>query len=158
MAGNGFHQMRARILIIVLACSALLPQGACIVLPIPTPERKVLQGKPVAPEQLAFLSPGVTTGKQVVAHLGRPDVIWEEARVYGYNWVMRRGILFWAVGGGYSGAAGITEIPNQHVLLIQLDRQDRVRRFESVVRPPLKSYGDFIKEWVKDSGKTRAKS
>jgi hypothetical protein len=65
------------------------------------------------------------------------------------NWVMRSGVLFWAVGGGYTGAAGLADIPSKHALLIQFDRRNRVRRFESVVRPPLKPYGDFHKEWVK---------
>ena len=142
--------MRARIVILLLA-SALLQSG-CIILPVPTAERKVLEGKPVAPEQLAFLSSGATTKEQVVDRLGEPDVIWEEARVYAYNWVMRSGVLFWAVGGGYTGAAGMEDIPSNHVLLIQFDRSGRVRRHESVVRSPLKSYGDFLKEWVKRSG------
>jgi outer membrane protein assembly factor BamE (lipoprotein component of BamABCDE complex) len=149
--------MRARIAIFLLAL-ALLPQSGCIMLPIPTADRKILEGKPVSPEQFAFLSPGVTTKEQVDNRLGKPDVIWEEARVYGYNWVMRSGVLFWAVGGGYSGAAGLADIPSHHVLLIQFDRRDRVRRFESVVRPPLKPYGDFLKEWVKDAGKSQSVS
>jgi hypothetical protein len=142
--------MRARVVIFLLA-SALLQSG-CIMLPIPTPEKKVLQGKPVTPEQIAFLSPGDTTSAQVVARLGKPDIIWEEARVYAYNWVLRSVVLFWAVGAGGRGAAGLEDLEGRHALLIQFDRHDRVLRYESVVRPPLKSYGDFLKEWVKKPG------
>jgi len=57
------------------------------------------------------------------------------------------------VGAGYSGAAGISDIPKRYILLIKFDDQDRVQRFERAVRPSYKSYGDFLKEWIDDSDK-----
>lgn len=141
-----------RMTIPLLFC-ALISQTGCIVLPIPTQERKVLAGTPVTEEQLAFLVHNVTTKSEVMVHLGSPDVIWEDARLFAYNWVVRQGILVWAVGGGYSGAAGISDIPKPYILLIQFDDQDRVQRFERAVRPSNKSYGDFLKEWIADSDK-----
>jgi outer membrane protein assembly factor BamE (lipoprotein component of BamABCDE complex) len=139
--------------VVPLLLCALISQSGCIVLPIPTQEKKVLEGTPVAEEQLAFLVLGVTTKNEVTARLGSPDVIWEEARLFAYNWAMRQGVLVWAVGGGYSGAAGMSDIPKRYMLLIQFDEQDRVRRFERAVRPSHKSYGDFLEEWVGNSGK-----
>lgn len=144
--------MCVRMIIPLLFC-ALISQTGCILLPIPTQERKVLAGTPVTEEQLVFLALNVTTKSEVTVRLGSPDVIWEEARLFAYNWVMRQGILVWAVGGGYSGAAGISDIPKRYMLLIQFDDQDRVQRFERAVRPPYKSYGDFLKEWIGDSDK-----
>lgn len=141
-----------RMIIPLLFC-ALISQTGCIVLPIPTQESKVLAGTPVTEEQLAFLTLNVTTKSEVTVRLGSPDVIWEEARLFAYNWVVRQGILVWAVGGGYSGAAGIYDVPKHYMLLIQFDDQDRVQRFERVVRPSFKSYGDFLKEWIGDSDK-----
>ena len=144
--------MYARMIIPFLFC-ALISQTGCVFLPIPTQERKVLAGNPVTEEQLVFLDPNVTTKSEVMTRLGSPNVIWEEARLFAYNWEMRQGILIWAVGAYYSGAAGMLDIPKHYMLLIQLDDQDRVQRFERAVRPPYKSYGDFLKEWIGDSYK-----
>lgn len=130
----------------------VLLQG-CIVLPIPTPEHKVLAGKAVNPEQLAFLKPGITTKTEVMNRLGGPDAIWEDARLFVYEWAMRQGVLIWAISGGYTGAAGVEDLEKRYVLLIQFDGRDRVRRFEKVARPPLKPYGDFLKEWLADANK-----
>lgn len=138
---------------------ALISQAGCVFLPIPAQEHKVLAGNPVTEEQLAFLAAGVATKSEVMARLGSPDVIWEEARLFAYNWEMRQGILIWAIGAYYSGAAGISDIPKHYVLLIQFDDRDQVRRFERAVRPPYMSYGDFLKEWVQHSyGKPSAGS
>lgn len=134
----------------VLLC-ALVLQAGCM-LPLPTSERKVLAGKPVSEGQLVFLTPGVTTQREVVERLGDPDVIWEEARLYAYDWVVRQGILLWAVGGGYSGAAGMTDLPRNYMLLIRFDEDGRVQRFERAVRPSLEPYGEFLEEWVARSG------
>lgn len=143
------QSMCVRMMIPFLFC-ALVSQTGCILLPLPTQERKVLAGNPVTEEQLVFLVPNVTSKSEVMTRLGSPDVIWEEARLFVYNWEMRQGILIWAVGAYYSGSAGISDIPKHYLLLIQFDDQDRVRRFERVVRPPYKSYGDFLKEWIGD--------
>jgi len=144
--------MHVRMIIPLLFCS-LISQTGCILLPIPTQERKVLAGTPVTNEQLSFLASDVTMKSEVIDRLGSPDVIWEEARLFAYNWAVRQGILIWAVGGGYSGAAGISDIPKRYILLIQFDDQDRVQRFERAVRPAYKPYGDFLKEWIGDSDK-----
>lgn len=144
--------MCARLLVPFLFCALILQTG-CVLLPMPVEERKVLAGKPVTEEQLAFLTIGATTKNEVMTRLGSPDVIWEEARLFAYNWEMRQGILLWAVGAYYSGAAGMSDIPKHYVLIIQFDDQNRVQRFDRAVRPPFQSYGDFLKEWVGASGK-----
>lgn len=140
--------------LIITLFSAMIWLNGCVLLPIPTGERKVLEGKRVTQEQMAFLTPNVTTKKEVIDRLGSPDVIWEDARVFVYQWVMRWGFLFCAVGGYTTGGAGIEDIPKKYGLLIQFDEQDRLRRFEKVVFPAFKSYGDFLKEWVGNFDKT----
>src|SRR3989339_37638 len=84
--------MCARMIISFLFC-ALISQTGCVFLPIPTQERKVLAGNPVTEDQLIFLAPNVTTKSEVMVRLGSPDVIWEEAHLFAYNWEMRQGIL-----------------------------------------------------------------
>ena len=111
----------------------------------------MLSGKPVTEEQLAFLAPKVTTKREVLERLGSPSVIWDDARVFAYNWQMRQGILIWAVGGYGGGAMGAEDIPKRYVLLILFDGNDRVERFERAVRPASVSYGKFIERWLKRS-------
>ena len=135
---------------VALLCATLSLAG-CVAFPVSTDEDKVLAGKPVAEGQLAFLVPRVTTKREVVDRLGRPDVIWEDARVFAYNWEMRQGILFWAIGGYAGGAMGAEDIPKRYVLLIRFDEQDRVERFGRTVRPASMSYGEFIQKWLKRS-------
>ncbi|HSD95039.1 MAG TPA: hypothetical protein VLA94_06390 [Syntrophales bacterium] len=116
--------------------------------PVPMSEDKVLAGKQVTEEQIAILTPRVTTRQEVAERLGNPRVIWEDARVYVYNWQMRQGILFWAWGAYYTGDFGMTDIPKHYLLLIQFDEQDRVRRVDRTVCPLHRSYADCLKEWV----------
>lgn len=129
-----------------LICITLILSG-CVIIPIPTTESKVLAGKPVAENQLSFLTRNITTKQEVTERLGSPDVIWEDKRVFVYNWDMRQGILFWAVGAHVTGAFGTEDIPKHYLLLIQFDEQDRVHRVERTVRPLHKSYADFLREW-----------
>jgi len=131
----------------VLLLGISLVLAGCVLLPIPLPENKVLAGKPVTEEQLSFLSSKDTTMQQVMDHLGNPNVIWEDTRIFVYNWEMRRGILFWAVGGYGSATAGLSEIPKHYLLLIQFNAQDRIVRFERTVRPMTQSFSDFLQAW-----------
>lgn len=142
--------MTPRNLIAFMFCILFLIAG-CVMVPIPTKENKVLAGKPVSEEQLAFLIPKITTKQEVIARLGNPNVIWEDARVFVYNWEMRQGILFWAVGAYYSGGAGLKDIPKHYLLLIQFDEQDHIQRFERAVRPLTQSYIDFLQEWLENA-------
>ncbi len=136
-----------RSLIVAILLFAVLALTGCIILPIPTSESKLLAGKQVTEDQFSFLIPNVTTKDEVIQELGNPNVIWEDARIFSYNWEKRQGILFWAVGGYGGGAGGMTDIPKRYHLLIQFDEQDRVQHFERSVRALTQSYADFLKEW-----------
>lgn len=125
--------------------------GSCVMLPLPTSEDRVLTGKQVTEEQLLFLTSGKTTKQEVLERLGSPRVIWEDARVYVYNWQMRQGILFLAWGAYYTGGFGMKDIPRHYLLLIRFDEQDQVRRFERTVCPLHRSYADCLREWVESA-------
>jgi len=140
---------------VFLCCISLVLVG-CVLLPIPLPENKVLAGKPVTEEQLSFLSSKDTTTQEVLDRLGKPNIIWEDARIFVYNWEMRWGILFWAVGAYYSGAMGMAEIPKHYLLLIQFNDQNRITRFERAVRPLTQSCSDFLQAWEKNVPMTPA--
>ena len=142
--------MTLRTSIFFLLCVTLL-LNSCVLLPIPTDESKVLAGKPITEEQLTLMIPKVTTQQEVIAQLGNPNIIWEDAHVFVYNWEMRQGVLFWMVGAYYTGAGGMTDIPKHYLLLIQFDEHEHVQRITRAVRPLTMSYIDFLEEWLKGS-------
>lgn len=119
---------------------------ACLVIPLP--ESKVLSGTQITDEDLLFLQPSVTTKADVIGLLGEPTVFWEDENVIAYDWEMRQGILLWAIGGGYSGAAGAMDIPKDYVLLIQFDQNDQLKRFETTTPSPFDSYGEHLLDWI----------
>lgn len=138
--------MKSHRSLLLLLLAAITLYGC--VIPIPTPENKVLAGTPVTEEQLAFMKSGVTMKESVLARLGEPQIIWDDAHIFVYEWEVRHGILLWAVGAGYSGGFGAADLRTRYVLIIQFDDTGRLQRFERAVRPPLKSYGDFLREWA----------
>ncbi len=139
--------MNFLILIPLLLCIWLGFAG-CVMMPIPTAEDKVIDGRQVTEEQLSFLTPKITTKQEVLERLGNPVVIWENAHIFVYNWKMRQGIMFWAYGAYYTGGAGMTDIPKHYLLLIQFDEQDLVSHFERTVCPMDMSYKECLMEWV----------
>ena len=143
--------MNSRKSIPLLLCLCLWLSG-CVMLPVPTSEDKILVGKQITEEQISFLTPEITTRQEVLERLGNPRVIWEDARIFVYNWQMRQGVLFWAYGAYYTGGAGMTDIPRHYLLLIQFDEQDRIRRFERTVCSIHRPYADCLKEWEKGPG------
>lgn len=133
---------------IVLPLFAVSLLSGCVILPIPTGEKKVLAGAAITQEQLSWLVPNTTTKKEVIDLLGIPTMAWEKDRLFVYNWIMRQGVLIVAV--PYV-APEIGNIPKRYVLLVQFDEQDRIRRFERVVRPEFdsfQSYKDFVNKWA----------
>ena len=118
------------------------------VIPIPNPAGNVIAGKPVTAEQLAFIELEKTTKEVVLKRLGEPQIIWEDARIFVYEWNVSHGVLIWAVGAGYSGGFGAVDITARQVLIVQFGDTGRVHRFERSTRPALKSYGDFLREWA----------
>ncbi len=127
--------------------------GGCIAVPVPTLDREVLEGHPIYKVQIASWNPGITTKREVINQLGQPNVIWEDEQVFAYNWEVRTGKLYWAVG-VFPGATGGTEpIAKSNVFLVQFDDKDRVKRFEITTRPAFKKYGDFLMDWLKQADK-----
>lgn len=131
----------------VVAGAGLILISGCLMLPVPTAEDKILTGTPVVAQQLAFLELQRTSKAAVIEHLGNPNLIWEDARLFVYAWDMRQGILFWAVGGPYAGRAGMTDLAKHYLLLIQFDADERVMRAEKTSRPPSQSLPEFLVDW-----------
>ena len=143
--------MNSRVSIPFLLCLCVWLTG-CVMLPFPTSQDRMLAGKQITEEQISFVTPEITTRQEVLERLGNPRVIWEDARIFVYNWQMRQGVLFFAWGAYYTGGFGMKDIPRHYLLLIRFDEQDRVRRFERAVCPLHRSYADCLREWVESAG------
>jgi hypothetical protein len=150
-----------RTFIPLLLCAMVLLNG-CIPLALPIPTgQKVLWGKQVTQEEMAFLTPNVTTKQEVIDRLGNTTWVRENDRLFVYAWTVHWGYLPWVlvpispVPVGSSGnTEGIKDLTIDYLLLIQFDEQDRVRRFKKVRVPGCKSAGATITEWVNKSDKT----
>jgi hypothetical protein len=133
--------------ITVVATAAL--SAGCLYLP--ETEKKVLRGEQVTQQQRQAIRPGVTTRGEVLGSLGPPDIEWENERVFAYRWEMRQGLLLYAIGGGYDAEAGIIEVPQGYLLLVQFDEFDRVRRVEQLPDKALQSFGKQVRQWAAGS-------
>jgi outer membrane protein assembly factor BamE (lipoprotein component of BamABCDE complex) len=125
----------------------LLNVNGCLIIPIPTSQEEPLSGQEVTKEDLSFIQIGETTKTEISDRLGTPTVFWEDKNIYAYNWTMLSGRFFWAVGGGYRGAAGVSNIDEDHILLIQFDPNDLVKRFELTIHSSFDSYGEHLTKW-----------
>ncbi|WAC06725.1 MAG: hypothetical protein OS130_10740 [Thermodesulfobacteriota bacterium] len=145
----------------LLLCAMVL-LNSCIPLALPIPTgQKVIRGKQVNQEEMALLTPNVTTKKEVIDRLGEPFVRYD--RLFVYQWTVRWGYLPWIlvpispVPVGSSGnTEGIKELTKDYGFLILFDEQDRVRRFEKMWLHGLntpESLENFLREWVRNPDK-----
>jgi outer membrane protein assembly factor BamE (lipoprotein component of BamABCDE complex) len=136
------------------AILALLLAGGCVVVPIPTPQGKVLAGTAVHSSDLAFLQPAITTKKEVLQRLGKPTVIWRDENIFIYRWIQSKGVFLWVIGAGYQADFGASDITAEYAFLIKFDPSDRFDSAETVHKPALKSFGQFLLDW-RDAHRTR---
>ena len=136
----------ARRLTPLVALALVATCSGCLYWPVS--ENKVLKGKQVTERQRQVICPAVTSRSDVISNLGPPDVEWENERVFAYRWEMRRGLLFYAIGGGYDAEAGVIEVPKGYILLVQFDHGDRVSRVEQLPDKALESFGKQVRRWA----------
>lgn len=125
----------------LLVALAAIGLAACIIIPIPVDHTS---GRAIDPKTAIEI--GVTTREEIVARAGEPDAIWEDERIFAYNWEHANWLFI--VGVAYVGGGAGYGYAHQ-MLLIQFDASGRVARAEWVERPSEKSYGEFLTEWAK---------
>jgi len=109
--------------------------------------QKPVSGRRIAAETLTSITPGVTTKAEVIGLLGEPYVSWGDDRVLGYYWVTQEGelLIFVPVPGGAIG--GWTRALERHVLLIQLNQHDTVKRMERTTGTLSDAYREYVVKW-----------
>jgi hypothetical protein len=128
----------------LLAATGIL-MGSCLY--IPTAHEPATEGAEVRQEQLSFLQPVVTTKVDVIQRFGNPTFFWRDENILVYRWVKKKGVLLWAVAAGYSASLGAADIAQEQAFLLKFDRTDRLVNSEILVKPMMKSYGEFLLEW-----------
>jgi hypothetical protein len=96
----------------------------------------------------ATVQPGVTTREAVLLQFGEPDAILRQQEVFVYYWSRVQGYFAYAVGAGYSGAAGGGPIGRVHLFLIEFDKTGRVKRFEETGPRLMQQPIDRADEWA----------
>jgi hypothetical protein len=117
------------------------------ILPIPTPHGRVVEGSEVKPSDLAFLKPSLTTKDEVLQRLGKPAIFWRDENTLVYRWVQLKGVLLWAIAGGYNAAFGAVDITAEYAFLVKFDTADRFVISETVRKPGSKTFGQFLLDW-----------
>jgi hypothetical protein len=126
----------------------LLPLSACIVLPVPLGEGHISAGREVSRESQGSLSVGSTTRAEVLARLGEPSAVWDDAGVVVYDWDRVQWLLLWMVAGAGRAATGGMELPVHHMLLLQFGAAGILQRAEHAERPAGVGYGAFLRTWA----------
>ncbi len=116
---------------------------------IPVSDDRVTVGHAITDKDLLFIESGVTTKQEVFAHLGPPNSLLEDKRVVDYNWHhVHWGVDWVASLGVFYKTGGHFDIPTHHVLLVQFDEKDRVKKFERTQVSGDKSYETFLQVWI----------
>jgi hypothetical protein len=131
-----------RVTLLVLASAVGLL--GCIAVPIPQDH---FHGRVAAVDALTIKT-GETTQEDILLHMGDPDVILLDERVFVYQWEHVKWGVLWIVGTYGGGASGVIEVPTHEMFLVQFDDMSRVKRADHAVRPRDAALGDFLKSWA----------
>jgi hypothetical protein len=146
--------MDQRKALLILLFFALWLQGCVLVFPVPSSKEEILSGKKITKEELTFIQEGMTSKNEVIERLGPPSVIWKKANILAYDCVSKWGDLYviavvGAVGGvGGFGGGGSQQLAETHILLIQFDENDLIKRFEKISIAGSDHYGNLLEKWV----------
>ena|ERR1039458_1831091 len=133
---------------LVLFLLACLCQG-CIAVPLPASGKKASCGTRISQEETRFIRAGQTTRDEIIARFGEPFANCEEPEAIAYNWVVVSGYWYWLAGTGGPGLVpGRSEIERNEVLLVQFDREGRVKRFALRHLPGGQAVVDFLSKWA----------
>ena len=102
------YRLNRLFLTLLLFLAGVLLTG-CLVVPLPGNEKKVMRGSAVGDGQVAKVEIGLTTRKEVEATLGQPSIIWEDKRVYAYDWDVVKMRWLWMIAAGATGGGGEAE-------------------------------------------------
>lgn len=135
---------------------ALLLLSGCVVIPVPSQEKTIV-GQQFTSPVVDSIVPSLTTRADLLERLGKPYTTLDSPHILVYPWTTEGGGLFWVVGAGGSGAAGLVPLHYHHALLIALDETEHVTNVEITKRRPLDSLREHAYKWAQAKGLTGAR-
>lgn len=139
---------------LLLALVLMALQG-CVILPIPTPEHGLLSGRgEITKADVAPLEVGKTTREEVLLRFGEPEATLDDQQVFIYHWQIVRGYVFWALGipaccqAGAAGAADVTPIAKDYLVLLEFDEHGQLKRFERTSIGFFESLTERVDTWT----------
>jgi hypothetical protein len=105
-------------------------------LPIAPARHKVIQGAKIASATIQWIQTNKTTRAEIVSRLGNPSLSYPQDRVIAYSWQTRVG---WRIGG---------QMTRWDTLLIQLNADQTVRKYEIRKIPDSQLFPSFIHNWT----------
>ena len=113
----------------VLLLICLLTPG-CLIVPTVRHSRSDQHRWMITEESIEFIELGSTTRTQVLLKLGEPDYVWDDGARFLYYWKTTDAVFLWAVGYGYSGAAGAEDIGWDWGLYLRFDPAGIIQEVE----------------------------
>jgi hypothetical protein len=124
----------------------IIDLNGCIYIPIKSGETS----RRISETDLKFIKLGETSKSNIKKHFGHPEIFWEDQNVFVYKWKKVIGVV---AGISYEVipmpvAAKVTGFMT---LLIQFNKEDRVKNFEIKRVGSFDSYGDHLIRWVNEN-------
>jgi hypothetical protein len=134
---------------LVILISALLVLSSCLIIPTVWEKQRFSEEVPT------YFTLGISTVDDVVETLGQPDIIWETEHIYVYTWKHLQAEMPFFIPGPGKLAAGAVPFTSDEALLILFDDAGCMRRIGRATKSPFESYGEFLRDWLKQSGEPR---
>lgn len=132
---------------LVFATLAVLISG-CIAIPIPASEETVVFGSAVAEDEVRSKVSIGENELDVKARLGEPIVNFGPRKVFVYQWSIRKGSVFWAIGGPGAATAGVEPVVMSHLLFIAFDPDGKVLKTGTAKYKPFDSMAEQVSKWL----------
>lgn len=116
----------------------------CVV--VPSCSRKASFGNRITSSDLSFVRAGVTTCDEFTQRFGPPWTNYAELSVSVYYWETVK--YHWAFLSFYPSGGVIVDVPQLHVLVIEFDRDDRVRKQAILKHPGSVTTKELATKWV----------
>jgi hypothetical protein len=131
---------------LLLTVSALV--AGCVIVPVPSPEKRVVSGHPVVEDEVHLIAAGGQDANAIKARLGEPLADFGPGRVYVYGWTVKKGSILWAVGGAGAAAAGIEPWVVSHLLFIAFDTEGKVLTAGTSDFKPSETLAKQVRDWL----------
>lgn len=132
---------------LVFSTLAVLISG-CIAIPILAGEETVVFDSAIAEDEVRSKVSIGENELDVKARLGEPILNFGPRKIFVYQWGIRKGSVFWAIGGPGAAIAGVEPVVMSHLLFIAFDPDGNVLKTGTTTYKPFDSMAEQVREWL----------